>query len=143
MKKGIFAIVFIFISTIVFAQSKEAQVLERVNALNKAIFQTKDSAAIQDLVSSKATYGHSTGIIEDKPTMLHNAIVSTLVYNNLTIEPLKIFFADENTAIVRHIVRANPGTESPLNISILQVWEKEGKKWRLVARQAAKVPPKS
>ena len=41
-----------------------------LEALTKAIFETKDSIALLDLVSTKVTYGHSVGNIEDKATMV-------------------------------------------------------------------------
>jgi hypothetical protein len=145
MKKGLLVTFFSFIVVLAFAQS-EAKVLEKVNALTNAIFQNKDSSVLQQLVSTKVTYGHSGGNIEDKPTMIHNAMANTAVYNNFTLEPLSIFFANKKTAIVRHILRAkvsDKGTESSLNLGVLQVWAKEGRNWRIVARQAVKVPEKS
>ena len=48
------------------AQSKEEKIWARVNDLTKAVFETKDSLALDDLVSSGVTYGHSGGNLEDK-----------------------------------------------------------------------------
>jgi hypothetical protein len=53
---------------------------------------------------------------------------------------------DGNTAIVRHNFKATSienGTETPLNLLIMQVWRKEQGKWRIWARQAVKIPPQS
>ncbi len=135
-----------FVAQFAFAQSsEEAKVWARADALRKAVFETKDSAALLDLVGSKVTYGHSGGNIEDKPTMVHNAIISKTTYRNTSVEKLSIAFIKE-TAILREIFRATSvdekGVESPLNLSILQVWIKEQGKWRLIARQAVKVNPK-
>ena len=57
-----------------FAQSKEEKVWARVEALTKAVFETKDSAALVDLVSEHVTYGHSNGNLEDKKTMVSKAV---------------------------------------------------------------------
>ncbi len=135
-----------FVAQFAFAQaSEEAKVWARADALRKAVFESKDSAALLDLVGSKVTYGHSGGNIEDKPTMVHNAIISKTTYRNTSVEKLSIAFIKE-TAILREIFRATSvdekGVESPLNLSILQVWIKEQGKWRLIARQAVKVNPK-
>lgn len=128
-----------------FSQSgKEAEVWARVEALNKAIFEDKDSAAIRELVADVVTYGHSTGDVENKPVMLHNAVTNAQVYNNLLVERLGTTRAGE-TVIVRYILRADvlkDGNTTPLNIGILQVWGKDKGKWRLFARQAVKVNPK-
>ena len=62
---------FLLIVTATLAQSaNDNQVWSRVEALSKAVFETKDSIALLDLVSSKVTYGHSNGNIEDKAVMV-------------------------------------------------------------------------
>lgn len=146
MKKLLFILFLSFCTSIAFGQTgKEAEVWTKVEALNKAIFETKDSAAIQDLVAENVTYGHSTGLIENKPVMLHAAVSSPDVYKNLSLERLGTTYAGQ-TAVVRYILRAEvlkDGNTSPLNISIMQVWGKDKGKWKLYARQAVKVTPKS
>ena len=146
MKKLLFILFLSFCTSIAFGQTgKEAEVWTKVEALNKAIFETKDSAAIQDLVAENVTYGHSTGLIENKPVMLHNAVSSPDVYKNLTLERLGTTYAPQTT-VVRYILRGEvlkDGNTSPLNISIMQVWGKDKGKWKLYARQAVKVAPKS
>ena len=126
--------------------SKEAEVWRRVEALSNAVFATKDSMAMKDLVSEQVTYGHSAGNIENKQAMVHNASVSKTVYKNSELEKLSID-VDKKSAIVRHTFRAisvdEKGTETPLNLGLLQVWKKENGKWRLWARQAVKIAPKS
>jgi hypothetical protein len=101
---------------------------------------------MKDLVSDRVTYGHSGGNIENKQVMVHNASVSKTVYKNSELERLSID-VDKKSAIVRHTFRAisvdEKGTEAPLNLGLLQVWKKEHGKWRLWARQAVKIAPKS
>jgi hypothetical protein len=145
--KNVFLIsLFFFISIAAFSQSgNDNQVWSRVEALTKAIFEKKDSAALLDLVSSNVTYGHSTGNIEDKATMVQKAMGSKQTYKNLEFEKGSIDI-DGNTAVLRHNLRGitmENGAESPLNLAILQVWRKENGKWRIWARQAVKIPPKS
>jgi hypothetical protein len=120
------------------------QVWQKAEALNKAIFETKDSAVIEDLVAKEVTYGHSGGTIEDKVTMLHNAVANKEVYKNITIERQGAINAG-NTVVVRYILRADAlkdGNTSALNIGIMQVWAKDRGNWRLFARQAVKLNPK-
>jgi ketosteroid isomerase-like protein len=126
--------------------STEAKVWERVEALTKAIFETKDSAALADIVSARVTYGHSGGNIEDKTVMIQKALSNKTTYKNRSFEKISIDVQDR-TAIVRHNFRAisvdEAGKESPLDLGILQVWKKEGNKWRIWGRQAVRIPPKS
>lgn len=145
MKKLLFILLVVFITSSVSSQSgKEAELWSKVEALNKAVFETKDSAAIQELVAANVTYGHSTGVIEDKPLMLHNAVHSLESYKDLSMERISTTYAGP-TAIVRYILRAQvtkEGNNYPLNIGIMQVWGKDKGKWKLYARQAVKVNPK-
>ena len=145
--KNVFLLTFVLVVSVVASaqSSNDAQVWSRVEALTKAIFETKDSVALLDLVSSKVTYGHSAGAIEDKATMVQKAVASKTTYKNIVFEKVSMD-VDGNTAVLRHNFRASSienGTETPLNLAILQVWKKENGKWRIWARQAVKVLPKS
>ena len=129
------------------AQSaEEQQVWTGVEQLTKAVFETKDSVAINGLVNKYVTYAHSSGLVEDRPTMIHAAVSSALKYKNISIEKGEINI-DGNTAVLRHNLRGvsvdASGTESPLNLGILQVWKKNNGKWQIWARQAVRIPAKT
>lgn len=147
MKKLSMFLLVMVIAAATYAQSsQEDKVWERVQALTNAIFDKRDSLALLDLVSANVTYGHSGGSIEDKPTMVHKAMVSKSTYRNQQFEKLSIQVKDK-VAIVRHNFRAisidEAGKESPLDLGIMQVWRKESGKWRIWARQAVKIAPKN
>ena len=144
LKKISIVSLFLLVGLHSFSQSKEEKVWGRVEALTKAIFETKDGNALNDLVSANVTYGHSGGNLEDKKTMVANAAASKTEYKNRNFEKVSIQVNDK-TAIVRHNFRATSmenGKESQLDLGILQVWKKEGGKWRLWARQAVRIPPR-
>lgn len=146
MKKFLTIGLLFLISLATLAQSAgDTQVWSRVEALTKAVFETKDRVALQDIVSSRVSYGHSGGKVEDKATMIQNAVTSKTTYKNSILEKVSID-VDGNTAILRHNFRATSvdnGTETPLNLGILQVWKKEKGNWRIWARQAVKILPKN
>jgi ketosteroid isomerase-like protein len=147
MKKLIITFLVCGFATLCQAQTAaEAKVWQRVEALTNAIFVKRDSAALLDLVSARVTYGHSAGAIEDKPVMVHKAMVSKTTYRNQQFEKVSIDVQDR-VAVVRHNFRAisidETGKESPLDLGILQVWRKEGNTWRIIARQAVRIAPKS
>ena len=145
MQKILIVILSLFVASFGYSQSgKEAKVWARVDALQKAVFETKDAEAMKDLVSETLTYGHSSGNVEDKATMVRNASTSKTLYQNASVERLGMHIR-KNTAYVRYIFRATSvenGTSSPLDIGLLQVWQKEHGKWMLEARQAVKVKPR-
>lgn len=105
MKKLLFILLLLICTSSIFSQSgKEVEVWTKVEDLHKAIFETKDSAVIQKLVADSATYGHSTGLLENKPVMLHNAVHTLENYKNLSFERLSTTYAGP-TVIVRFIFR--------------------------------------
>lgn len=143
MKKGLI-ILFTLFSLSLFAQGKaEGKVLNQIKALNGAIFINRDSTVLAGLVDEMVTYGHSSGKIENKPEMIHNAMVSPTTYKDFGMSDVSIR-VDGKTAIVRHVLKARSfdaaGKESVLHLNVLQTWIKKNKQWILVARQAVKLP---
>jgi len=146
MKKTLTLLLATFITVVAFSQSaKENEVWLRSEELNKAVFETKDSNAISELVSDNLTYGHSGGKIEERTEMIHAASTNPDSYKSVVYERVSARSAG-NAIIIRHILRAeqvNPtGVSTPLNLGIIQVWAKEKGKWRIFARQAVKIAPK-
>ena len=142
MKIILFFIITVFFASPIFAQTIEAKVWKNVEALNKAIFVDKDSVALEILINSDVTYGHSGGNVQDKKVMIAGTLSNISTYKNVTTEKLSIKVIG-NTAVARHILSAmemRDGKESLLKLNVLQVWQKLYGKWKLIARQSAKVP---
>lgn len=117
---------------------------EKVKALNTAVFETKDSASIHQLTSSRLSYGHSGGNIESKEIMLRNAVANKEEYKNICFEAIETIVL-KKTVVIRHSLQADAyknGASSVLSLAILQVWTKEKGDWKLVARQAVRTTPK-
>lgn len=146
MKKLLFILLLLICTSSVFSQpGKEGEVWTKVEDLHKAIFETKDSVVIQKLVADSVTYGHSTGLLENKPVMLHNTVHNIENYKNFSFERISTTYVG-STVIVRFVFRADvtkEGVTNPLNLSIMQVWGKDKGDWKLFARQAVKISPKS
>jgi ketosteroid isomerase-like protein len=124
-----------------FAQSKdEIAVAAAVENLRKALIDP-DKATLEKLTSPDLSYGHSTGKIEDQAAFV-NALVgnaSHFVTIELSQQTIKIV---GNTAIVRHVLNGtniDGGKPGVVKISILLVWVKQAKEWKLLARQAVKI----
>lgn len=130
-----------------FAQASQASqdqaVWQQVDALNAAVFQSKDGQAMQALVDERLSYAHSNGQVENKAQMVANAVASQNQYRDIVVDRVSMTVAD-NTAVARHVLAATQtdqhGKESALRISVLQVWMRQpGKPWALLARQAVRV----
>lgn len=123
------------------AQGTKQEILNKTEALNKAVFITKDSLALENLLSEKVTYGHSNGKLQNKQVMIHNAIKDKMTYPTFTMDSTEIV-VDGNTAVVRQIIKSktiNNGVDGTLHLGILLVWVSEKKDWKLIARQAVKL----
>jgi ketosteroid isomerase-like protein len=125
------------------AQSKdEKQLIERTYLLSHTIFGTKDSLTLEDLFAKQATYGHSHGNLQTREEAIKGASKNKSYYTDTAITILRVII-ENNTAIVRHLFKANEhkadGTVTPLNFTMMLVWIKEKGKWRLMGRQAVSV----
>lgn len=155
MKKIIFLLLAVLPCYAVMAQSDDAgktlnlakdeqAIWNNVLALHNAVFGNKDSIAIERLVSNIVEYGHSTGLLEDKPAMVKNAVNSTTRYEQVSNQLLSIKTMGK-IGILRMIIKGNStdkGVTAPLHLGVLQVWQKEGKDWKIIERQAVKLPVK-
>jgi Domain of unknown function (DUF4440) len=125
-----------------FAQSAdEKEITERVEALRKALM-TPDRAILEDLSAEELSYGHSTGLIEDKTAFVDALITGKSKLSAVAFSDQTIKIAGD-AAIVRHKMTAdlnNNNTITKVDIFVLLVWQKRNGIWKLLARQAAKKP---
>lgn len=144
MTKLFFSCLMLLFCQLIYAQPAEERVWQHALQLNRAVFETKDAAALHELISDKVSYGHSGGNVEDKQLMIKNAVANTATYKGIEVERVSVQVV-KKTAVVRHLLRAvtvDKGTEAPLNLHILQVWMKKSGAWKLLVRQAVRINPK-
>jgi ketosteroid isomerase-like protein len=141
MKMLFFWVCTMAISPAVFAQAKETTAVEAaIEMLHKAMV---DASRIEldAMVSDALSYGHSSGLVEDKPAFIEKIVSGKSDFVSITVSDQSIHVR-EKTAIVRHILNAKTndgGVPGEVHLKILQVWQKEGKSWKLIARQAVKI----
>ena len=141
MKKKLFYLaLFLLVGTAGQAQSKdEKYVAQAVASWHKAMIEA-DTVALKQLIAEQLSYGHSGGKVETK-AMLIEAIgsgKSDFVTMNLSEQTIQIV---DKTAIVRHNLAADTndgGKPASVKLIVLQIWQKQSGKWRLLARQAIK-----
>ncbi|HEX6426841.1 MAG TPA: nuclear transport factor 2 family protein [Niastella sp.] len=124
------------------AQSKdEAAVTAAVESLRKAMIDG-DKAGLQNITADQLSYGHSSGRVEDKASFVDNIATGKSDFVTIDLTNQTISVAGD-AAIVRHVLAAttndggNPGS---VKLNILLVWQKQKGNWKLLARQAVKVP---
>ena len=101
-----------------------------------------DRTALENLTADSLSYGHSGGKVERKSDFVENIVSgkSDFVTINLSDQTISIV---NNLAIVRHTLNATTndgGKPGTVKIHVLLVWQKYKKEWKLVARQAVKLP---
>jgi hypothetical protein len=123
------------------AQSTNEQAVARaVEALTQAMLDP-DRAKLELLCADALSYGHSAGRIENKAAFIDNLLAKTAAFRtiNLTAQTIAV---SGNEAIVRHIFDGeteSQGKVTPVHIGVLQVWQRQGGDWRLLARQAFRI----
>lgn len=142
MKICLLLLAFCTMSTFCFSQTKdEKAVAASVESLRKAMVDA-DKSVLEKLSDAKLSYGHSNGKIEDKNTFVDNIVSgrSDFVSIELTGQTIAV---TGNTAIVRHNLTAatnDGGKAGEVHLHILLVLVKENAQWKLLARQAVKIP---
>ncbi len=124
-----------------FAQSnEEASVNEAVEALRKAMLDA-DRARLEDLSSDHLSYGHSGGTMETKAQFINVIVSKKTIYKSITLSEPTVVIAGPN-AIVRHVFSAeteSDGKPGSARVGVMQVWQKQDGRWKLLARQAYKL----
>ena len=126
-----------------FAFAQKATVEEAVTRLSKLMV-NPDSLALDKLILNDLSYGHSSGKVQTKQEFMHSLLSSEsdFVEINLTDQTVTI---QNKTALVRHTLSAKTNDKNvPGNVKlfILLIWSKEKAGWKLLGRQAVKVPEK-
>mgnify|MGYP003336493569 FL=1 len=144
MKKIISLLVITIVSiffTPLFAQDKN-------NAIEKAVLQLKDALLsgneqkLKDISSPHLSYGHSNGLIENQDAFIKTLISGKSVFLTIDLSDQSIDLVDK-TAIVRHTLYAktnNDGVLGEVKLKVLMIFQKENGSWKLLARQAVKIP---
>lgn len=140
MKQTIFVLAFVTVALFGSGQSKDEKALiERTYLLSHTVFGTKDSLTLEDLFAKKASYGHSHGNLQTREQAIAGISKNKSKYTDTSVSIIQVVIEDD-VAIVRHLFKAKEnkadGTVTPLNFTMMLVWVKEKKKWRLMGRQA-------
>lgn len=140
MKKIMLMQCFLLMAIHLSAQSKqEAAVASAVEKLSKAMIEA-DKASLEALTAEALSYGHSSGLVEDKQTFIEKIVSGKSDFETIVLSDQTIH-VEGKTAIVRHILKAHimdGGKPADVQIKIILVWVQQGKSWKLLARQAVR-----
>jgi hypothetical protein len=138
--KTLLTIALFMSATFAFAQA-EKEVEIKVNELRLALLDpTVDN--LGEITSMDLSYGHSSGKIENQAQFIEALVSGSSDFKTMSFEDQTIQ-AKNNVAIVRHNLVAevvDGGKASSIRIGVMLVWQKERGNWKLLARQAYKLP---
>jgi len=142
IKHFIYVIMLTGIVNTTMAQSKDESAVEKaVESLKKAMVEA-DEAGLQKLTADQLSYGHSSGKVENKATFIENIVSGKSDFLSMDLTDQTIAVSGD-AAIVRHTLSANTndsGIPGTVKLNILLIWQKQKGEWKLLARQAVKVP---
>ena len=124
-------------SLAVAASADEAAVAQAIEALRKAMLE-QDKTTLEALTAEQLSYGHSGGRVETKAQFIEGVMNRKALLKSLTLSDHTIAIAG-NDAIARHTWASESemdGKPTSTKIGVLQVWQKQGGTWKLLARQA-------
>jgi ketosteroid isomerase-like protein len=140
IKKIIVSVLLLVMAIVSPAQSKkEKQVAEAVEQLRMAMIDG-NKTKLENIVSDKLSYGHSGGHIDDKKEFVEKLVSGKSDFVTMELKDQTISITGK-TAIVRHALNATTndgGKPGEVHLLVLLVWQKEGGRWKLLARQAVK-----
>ena len=128
-------------SSAVAESADEAAVAQAVEALRKAIL-GQEKTQLEALCAEQLSYGHSDGRVQNKAEFIDGVMTRKALVKSLTLSDHTIAVVGTD-AIARHTWASESETDGKLTstkIGVLQVWQKLGGTWKLLARQSVRPP---
>lgn len=120
------------------ATPAEKEVLAAQDLWKRAMVK-KDVAAFEAVFHPDLTYGHSSGLIENKTQATDHVVKNTTVYDDIRFADTKVSVTG-NTALVtgkvQYLKRPKDQKVIVQDLVVLSVWLKTSKGWQMRARQA-------
>jgi hypothetical protein len=123
------------------ASADEAAVAQAVEALRKAIL-GQEKTQLEALCAEQLSYGHSDGTVQNKAEFIEGVMTRKALLKSLTLSDHTIAIVGTD-AIARHTWTSESETDgksTSTKIGVLQVWQKHGGTWKLLARQSFRPP---
>jgi Domain of unknown function (DUF4440) len=128
-------------SLVVAASADEAAVAQAIEAMRKAVLE-QNKTQLEALCAEELSYGHSDGRVETKAQFINGVMTRKAIVKSLTLSDHTIAIVG-NDAIARHTWVSESETDgkpTTTKIGVLQVWQKQGGAWKLLARQSVRPP---
>ncbi len=130
--------VLVITTMVTFAQTADERSLVKTLESFRKVLIDPDSTVLKQLVSDKVSYGHSSGVVQNRAAFIEALLngKSDFVTIDISGQTIEIF---DDVAIVRHTLSAitnDNGKPRTVKLGVMLVWKKSHNKWILIARQA-------
>jgi hypothetical protein len=101
-----------------------------------------DGSAIRELASEALSFGHSNGVVQTREEFIDVVVNKKEIFNQIHQKDHHNVVVND-FGIARHIFEADitfEGKPLIVKLGMLQVWKQEGGKWKMLARQAYRLP---
>lgn len=89
-----------------------------MESLRKAMI-AADKTALEELAASELSYGHSTGLIEDKAAFMDEFIKGTSVFTSISLTDQMIKISGDSAIVRHHLVADTKNKNVPGKAEIL------------------------
>lgn len=141
MKKIVVLFLSFCIVTLAMAQHKQtAAVAAAVEQLRSAMV-SGNTDSLMAVSSVALSYGHSGGAVENQAQFVEKIASGKSDFVSIELKNQTISI-HKNVAIVRHELHASTNDNKvpgEVHLRIMLIFQKEGKSWKLLARQAVKM----
>jgi ketosteroid isomerase-like protein len=117
----------------------EKEVMAAMQAWRTAMMK-KDGAALARLYHEDLSYGHSSGIVENKKEAVNHMVTTKVDYAAVDLVDTKIN-VQGNLALVNGRVnykQVTDGKATDIKLHVLHVWVKTPQGWQMIGRQSTR-----
>ncbi|WP_066742173.1 nuclear transport factor 2 family protein [Cupriavidus sp. D384] len=124
----------------VLAQPADSQAVTSAAEKLRVAMVDPDQATLSGLVGESLSYGHSGGRIDTKTSFIGDLLDKKSDFVSISITDQTVHVSGD-VAVIRHTLSGETldnGKQGTVLLKVLQVWQKQGGHWKLIARQAVK-----
>ncbi|OOQ61618.1 nuclear transport factor 2 family protein [Mucilaginibacter pedocola] len=136
------------IAAILFAFAAHAQTAaeKEILDLSKAKFRwqiERKVDSLADMFDDNLVFVHSNGMTSDKQKTLDGLRNGFPIYNTTDVKEASVRFFGKTAVLIgqAYFELTMNNARSSYNLVYTEVYQKTGKKWKLIVRQAASLPP--
>ena len=125
------------------------QVAAQIGALEQRLYRAQVAGSvdgIEPILSADLRYLHSTGVAESKAEYLRGVADRLYEYGTIASREVRLHVSEDlaiQDGIVGMTVSAKGAPKTLIQLLFCLVWRREGAQWKLLYRQATRIPEKA